>query len=1091
MIAPLTLFVIVMSYVLLLFVLAYYAEVREGKGRSLVNNPYVYSLSLAVYCTSWTFYGSVGRAAYSGLSFLPIYLGPTIMAALWPLILKRIVRISKANKITTIADFIGYRYGKSLGLSVLVTVVAVIGLTPYLGLQIKAIISTFIIITGKTQWASSAGIVITFMLGVFTIIFGARRLDLSERHSGIVFAIAFESLVKLGAFLAVGAFVTWHLFDGFADIFDRIRASGYSHRLELGAAGTTGYSEFLAITVLGMLGIMFLPRQFHMAVVENNDEAHIDRAAWLFPLYTFLLTIFVLPIAFGGLLLHGEAGFSPDYFVLTLPLEHGNRFLPLLVFLGGFSAATGMLIVEVLALSTMVMNSIVMPGIYKLHEIRGFSQIVLNTKRMVVFVVVFFGYLFAATVGGFEPLVALGLKSFEAVALFAPAFLFGLYWKRGNKYGAMAGLSAGFAVWFYTTIIPPLLKAGLLDVDGPVGLLVLSPLLNPEALFGVTGLGSSAHTLFWSMLVNVALYLGVSIFTTTPKEEELQALAFVESYEVPAGPGHAFSYDIDDIENILCRYMGRGDVDKTVASFLSRRKRNRDELTPADISDLRNVAEKKLAGSIGPSLASIVFEDRFVLTEAEKQDIAVSMERLTENLRLSRQELAHANKELKNRVEMEMLLVTISTRFISSSPQMMDDCIRSALHEVGTCAGFDRSYATLFSTAVTGVEKCYEWCADGFDPRIGSLQNFPAASLGWLMGRLGRLENVIVTSTAALPAEALPEREFLEGLGIRSSIMIPMVYEGSLFGILGFDSIMNDSQWREEEVSLLTMLATTFVNAVVRTRVQDELERSNRELQQFAYVASHDLQEPLRKVIAFGDRLKTACAGAFDEKGADYLARMQNAALRMRQLIEDLLAFSRVTSRGSAMEEVSLNEIVDSVLSDLEQAILESGARVKVDRLPPVKADKVQMGQLFQNLVSNAIKYRKADASPVIEITGGAVPGSGFVEIRVRDNGIGFDEKYLDRIFVPFQRLHTREEYSGTGIGLAICKKIVERHAGAISAKAQPGQGALFIVTLPAARAEERQHRSEGVDDEPRDRGGLAPVAPPLATQPRPKEKRK
>lgn len=1059
MIAPLTLFAIVMSYVLLLFAVAYYAEVREAKGKSLVNNPYIYSLSLAVYCTSWTFYGSVGRAASSGLSFLPIYLGPTVMAALWPVILKRIVRISKANKITTIADFIGYRYGKSLGLSVLVTVVALVGLTPYLGLQIKAIISTFIIITGKTEWASSAGIVIASLLAVFVIIFGARRLDFSERHGGIVFAIAFESLVKLGTFLAVGVFVTWHLFGGFSDIFDRIHASGYSHRLLLGSAGTTGYSEFLAVAALGMLGIMFLPRQFHMAVVENNDEAHIDRAMWLFPLYIFLQTLFVLPIAFGGLLLRGEGGFSPDYFVLTLPLEYGNKTLSVLAFIGGFSAATGMLIVEVLAISTMVMNSIVMPSIYKLHGIPGFSGIVLNTKRLVVCAVVFFGFLFATTVGAFEPLVALGLKSFEAVALFAPAFLFGLYWKRGNKYGAIAGLCAGFAVWFYTTIIPPFLKAGLLDQDGPVGRLVLSPLLNPEALFGVTGLGNSAHTLFWSMLVNVTLYLGISLFTTASKEEELGALAFVESYEVPSGPGYAVSYDINDIESILCRYMGRSEVEKTVAAFLSRRERTREELSPVDLFDLRNEAEKKLAGSIGPSLASMVFEDRFVLTEAEKQEIAHSMERLTENLRLSRQELAEANKELKSRVEMEMLLVTISTRFISTSADMMDDCIRSALREVGTRAGFDRAYALFFSTAVTGVEKSYEWCAEAFNPRVAAWSDFPVASFEWLMARLGRFENVIVTSTAKLPVMALPEREFLEGLGIRSCIMIPMVYEDALFGLLGFDSIMNDGDWKEEDVSILTMLATSFVNGVVRAKVLAELERSNQELQQFAYVASHDLQEPLRKVIAFGDRLKTGNAAALDEKGTDYLARMQNAALRMRQLIEDLLTFSRVTTRGSPMQEVGLNEVMESVLGDLEQSILESGAEVEVETLPPVKADKVQMGQLFQNLVSNAIKYRKPDLPPRIEITGATTPGTGLVEIRVRDNGIGFDEKYLDRIFIPFQRLHTREEYSGTGIGLAICKKIVERHAGSIGAKAQPGRGAVFIVTLPAARGEERTPR--------------------------------
>ena len=1051
MIAPLTLFLIVMAYVLLLFALAYYAEAREAMGRSLVNNPYVYSLSLAVYCTSWTFYGSVGRAATSGLAFLPIYLGPTIMVALWPIILKKVVRIAKANRITTIADFIGYRYGKSLALSVLVTVVAVLGIIPYLGLQIKSIISTFVIITGKGEWATGAGLFITAMLGLFTIVFGARRLDLSERHGGLVFAIACESIVKLTAFLLVGAFVTWDLFDGFADISARIGASEYGAKLVLGSEGATSYGEWLAVSVLGMFGILLLPRQFHMAVVENNHEDHIASAVWLFPLYLLLITLFVLPIAFGGLLLKGDE-YNPDYFVLSLPFAHGNCNLAVFAFLGGFSAATGMLIVEVLAISTMVMNSVIMPGIYKFHTLSGFSAMVLNTKRLVVLVIVFLGYLFTVTVGGQESLVSLGLKSFEAVALFAPAFLGGLYWKGGNKYGAMAGLGAGFVVWSYTTIIPPLLKAGLLARSGPIGLLTTSPYLDPAALFGIRGLGVSAHTLFWSMLINVLLYFGVSLFTRQSKEEALQALVFAESYELTAGLGHRVSYAINDIENILIRFLGQAEVVRMVQGFLRRKKKDRDELLSQDLFELRNEAEKVLAGSIGPSLASVVFADRFVLTELEQKEIAASMEQMTESLRLSRQDLAEANMELKNRVEMEMLLASISTRFINLTPAQLQVAIDSALAEVGRFTGFDCAYAVVCASGMAKIEQAYEWCMPGLASPVEALRAIPLTSLAWFMGRLGGLQNVIVPRVTELPPEAGFEREFLEGLGIHACLLIPMVHGDQLFGFLGFDSLSREADWGEEEISLLMLLGMTFVHAIMRTRVMEELERSNRELQQFAYVASHDLQEPLRKVIAFGDRLKTRCAGGLDEKGADYLERMQNAATRMRQLIEDLLTYSRVTTRGNPMEEVNLDEVVAGVLSDLEQAIGECGAVVEVAALPRVEADRTQMGQLFLNLIANAIKYRQAAASPRVVISGCLLPGGTMAEILVRDNGIGFDEKYLDRIFLPFQRLHTREEYSGTGIGLAVCKKIVERHGGTITARTAPGHGATFVVTLPVAR---------------------------------------
>ncbi|MBA4371225.1 MAG: hypothetical protein C0402_00005, partial [Thermodesulfovibrio sp.] len=432
----------ILGYLSLLFLIAHIADRREKAGRSIVSNPYIYSLSLAVYCTSWTFYGSVGKAATSGLSFLTIYLGPTLMASLWVLLLRKMIRIAKENRITTLSDFVGSRYGNSLFLSALITIVAVVGITPYLGLQIKAIMNSFSILTGSTAGLSAAGWMITLILGIFSIIFGARRLDTSERHEGLVFAIAFESIVKLAAFLAVGIFVTYGLFDGFADIFDKIKGSEFGELLFLGVGTPLSHTEWASLLFLSMMAIMFLPRQFHVAVVENSDPAHVSKAVWLFPLYLFLINIFVLPVAFGGLLLGGSQA-GADSFVLTIPLEQGRQFLALFVFIGGFSAATGMVIVESLALSTMVMNSLVMPAIFRFNEMEGFPAVILNIKRLVILGCTFLGYVFAISIGEFYSLVDMGLKSFEAVTIFAPSIIFGLYWKRGNKKGAAAGIIAG------------------------------------------------------------------------------------------------------------------------------------------------------------------------------------------------------------------------------------------------------------------------------------------------------------------------------------------------------------------------------------------------------------------------------------------------------------------------------------------------------------------------------------------------------------------------------------------------------------------------------------------------------------------------
>ncbi len=654
------LFLYILCYLSLLFLIAYYAEWRERRGRSIVANPYIYSLSLAVYCTAWTFYGSVGKAATSGLSFLTIYLGPTLMAILWPLFLKKVIKIAKANRITTLSDFIGFRYGKSLFLSAFCAIIMVVGIIPYIGLQVKAIIHTFIMISGQTTGSAAAGLFITAILGIFAIIFGARRLDASERHGGLVFAIAFESIVKLVTFILVGIFVTYGIFNGFSEIVERLKDSEHSVLLFLGTGTGTDYSEWFALLFLSMMAIVFLPRQFQMAVVENYDEGHIDKSAWLFPLYLLLINMFVLPIAFGGLL-QGWSARDADYFVLTIPYGYKEKYLTLFAFLGGFSAATAMVIVESLALSTMVMNSIIMPALIKFHEVRGFPSIILNIKRIVILGVVYMGYLFATSIGEFYGLVEIGLKSFELVALFAPAFFFGLYWKRGTKAGAAAGLVAGFVIWFYTLIVPDLIRAGLIDESGLFGRMIESEFFAPDALFGIEGFGKWGHSLFWGMLFNLVFYVGVSLLTGQTREEEIQSLIFVESLERVKELTRSGSYTIDDIEHILSLYLGRAEAREAVDQILLKKHKRRDSLTQKDLFDLRNEAEKVLAGAIGSSIAAIIFEDKLILTEKEREDLSESVKQITESLRLSRQELAEANRKLS-------YLKEFSENIIESAP---------------------------------------------------------------------------------------------------------------------------------------------------------------------------------------------------------------------------------------------------------------------------------------------------------------------------------------------------------------------------------------------------------------------------------------
>ena len=580
------------------------------------------------------------------------------MAVLWRPILGNVIRIARDNRITTIADFLGSRYGNSLGLAALVTVVASVGIIPYLGLQFKAIIFTFSILSGGEQESIAVGWVVAVFIGLFAVIYGVRPgRTTSEKHEGLVFAIAFESLVKLLAFLFVGIYVTYGLFGGHFHVFEVARSEGLGHLLTLGGEGMPGFMEWASLLFLSMMAILFLPRQFHMAVVENHDPDHVRTASWLFPLYLIAINIFVLPVALAGLLLGSDMG-SADFFVLTIPLQWGQTSLAFFVFLGGFSAASSMIIVESLAVSKMVMNSLVTPVLYRTKRGGLFPLTVANIKRLVIAGMVLAGYIFGTAVGGFYSLVDMGLKSFEAVTIFAPAFFFGLYWKRGNRLGAITGISAGFIIWCYTLLMPMFVKSGYLDGAGMLGFILHSKMLNPHALFGLEGLDPWSHSLFWGLFFNVVLYVGVSIFTSQDADEERQALMFVEHFS----PAEATAVSsLEDIEGILIEYLGNDDARKIVDSFITSRSAGRDSLTRTDLSVLRHEARRALSGLMGSSIANMVLRDRLPMKEQERSELLRSVKEVGKTLRLSRQELAEANLELA-------LLKEFSENIIESLP---------------------------------------------------------------------------------------------------------------------------------------------------------------------------------------------------------------------------------------------------------------------------------------------------------------------------------------------------------------------------------------------------------------------------------------
>jgi len=659
----------------LLFAIAYWADRRADSDRSVIANPTVYALSLAVYCTAWTYYGSVGRAAETGIGFLPIYLGPTLAATLWVFVLLKMVRVSKAQRITSIADFISSRYGKSHLLGGLVTIIALVGVLPYIALQLKAISHSFAILSqypeiispgfldNQPVWSDKT-FYIALMLAVFIVLFGTRHLDASERHEGMVAAIAFESIIKLVALTTVGVFITFVLYDGFGDVVQQSLQAGLLQP-KLFAEGSA--NTWVSFSLLSALAVLTLPRQFQVAVVENSDETHLSRAIWLFPLYLLLINLFVLPIALAGQLEFTNMDVDADTYVLTLPIAHQQEWLALFAYLGGLSAATGMVIVETIALSTMICNDLVMPGLLRRWRQQvpamDLNRILLFVRRTAIFVVLMLGYSYYKLAGEAYALVAIGLISFTAVAQFAPAMIGGLYWRGGTRNGALAGLSAGFVVWLYTLLLPSFAKSGWLGREFIDSGIFGWSLLNPQALFGLEGLDEISHCLFWSMVFNIGAYLIVSSWRTPNADETTQATLFVDAmkHDHPLSKGlWRGRAEIADLANLTERFLGKQRASMIFAEYFSNTNKpgTATEL-PADAEMVGRV-EKLLAGAIGSAsarvmVASVVEEEPLgidevmdILDEASQiRAYSHELEKKSNQLETATAELRSANSKLK------------------------------------------------------------------------------------------------------------------------------------------------------------------------------------------------------------------------------------------------------------------------------------------------------------------------------------------------------------------------------------------------------------------------------------------------------------
>ncbi|GGB93861.1 hypothetical protein GCM10011352_19880 [Marinobacterium zhoushanense] len=617
-------------YMAFLFAVAQLVEKRPG-GRS-VFTPYIYALALTVYFTSWGFYGNVGFAASSGLIYLGTEIGSVAAVLFWWYTIRRMVRIKETYHITNIADFISARYNRSQAVAALVALIALLGIPPYIALQLKSIVSTISIILPVSQedWAGS-GLMVMLAMVVFTVLFGARRLDPTERHPGVTLVLALQGLVKIVAILAIGIFVTYGQYEGFGDIFNRIDAAGLERLKSASTSQGAVAAEWVTLIVLGMVAVQCLPRQFHLLVVENSHERDILKAIVIFVAYNVLFDLFVIPIAGAGLL-QGLPLAQADEFVLRLPYNAGEDWLTLLVFVGGFSAATGMIIISTMTLSTMATNHLLLPVIESIEALNFLRHHLLQLRWLMIVLIILFSYAFAWSFSGSYMLAAMGTFSFVAVVQFAPAMFGGMIWRGANRIGAVAGLGAGLLVWLYTLVLPAFIRQGWIETT----MLDAGPWqvawLHPEALFGVSTLSPLSHSMFWSLVLNIVCLIIGSWLYSPSKEERTNLVEFLRTLSSgshvhkgrPTGLEAyiPFQPKYKEAVRLLSRYLPEQHAVREVVQIAELlRTSDKDSITIIELVEFHRMLEMTLSGSIGAASAHRVIETGIGYSEREKRDL--------------------------------------------------------------------------------------------------------------------------------------------------------------------------------------------------------------------------------------------------------------------------------------------------------------------------------------------------------------------------------------------------------------------------------------------------------------------------------------
>ena len=1085
MLSPALLIFACFIYMLFLWVTAVWAERRAASGRDPCNNPIVYALSLTVYHTAWSFYGSVGKAASAGMLFLTVYLGPTLAAILWWVILRKMVRIKEAYRITSIADFISLRYSKSTAVAALVTIIDIFAVIPYFSLQLQALMTTFDLVTRSAGpfWSQlDVGLVISALVIVFTIVVGVRRLAPTERHQGMVVAMTVASVVKLLPLLAVGGYVTYVVFGGMDDLFSRFAASPVSAPLLSTQTSPSFYVSWFSFLLLSMSAVMFIPRQFHMAVVENVDEKHILTAMWLFPLYMAAMNFFLLPITMGGLL----AGFPlqhADAFVLLLPLSNGQALLSLLVFLGGVAAATGMIMIGSMTISTMVANHLMLPVIESVPSLAVLKKYMLQCRWLSVTLLVLAGYWFQGVVGKYLILVDIGILSFAAVLQYAPTILGGLFWKKGNKAGALLGMGAGFLLWFYTLILPALARGGVISrsllQDGPWGIAAL----RPEQLFGLSGFDAASHATLWTMVFNLGLYVLGSLFFPQKVEEQNMAEQFVTVHAavLPAPRFGEATVDLaakgGEISALYRQYFPEEKAHALMAQSLrDLNLENKENITLTELAELYRDAEIRLAGSIGAAAAHNAFRKSRIISPSEQKTLKQVYADILAELRM-------APSELKKRVdyhrERENLLSLQAAELEDKVRERDREIVQRAIAEQALRES-ERRLAVIIdflpdpTFVVDAAGRIVIWNR--------AAEEFTGAKAGEMLGKGEReysvpfygdrrplLIDMVLRPSKAEEIRSLylrvayegdkvigesPVRSVKRGTAYTMGLAAPLYdAEGRVIGAI--ESVRDITELKEAEEELKRHRAD--LEELVRERTAEVIDAKNRAevasqaKSAFLSSMSHELRTPLNAVLGYVQILKRN--DNLTQTQRQQLEIVRSSGEHLLSLINDVLDMGKIEAQKMELEELAFD------ISALLAQVFQIG-KVKAEEkdllflyqeltpLPPfVRGDQRKLKQILLNLISNAVKYTHR-GSVTIRASYRATDGTFVCEVE--DTGIGIAPDKLEKIFEPFvQLVEPGQGREGTGLGLSITKRLVDLMRGSVIVESERGKGSRFKLQVP------------------------------------------